>query len=134
MLRKNHICTKVRILGQKGDEKKSGGKKGSYPCGNSKTLRAPCPNNVEIKSILSSGNCKLEIKRNEVAFCAPAADQKEIRRPCMDKKVTGTKTALRVNKGYALNLPPFFWLCTDILLEFCEFLFKSKKCHSRIME
>lgn len=108
MLRKKHICTKVRILGQKGDEKKSGGRKGSYPCGNSKTLRAPYPDNVEIESVLSSRNCEIESKRNEVTVCAPAVDQKEIRRPSMDKKATGTKTALRADKGYALNLPPFF--------------------------
>lgn len=58
-----------------------------------KTLRAPCPDNVEIKSILSSRNCRPKSERNEVAFCAPAVDQKEIRRPGMDKKTTGTKTA-----------------------------------------
>lgn len=72
------------MQGQKGGEKKSGGKKGSYPCGNSKTLRAPCPDNVEIKSILSSRNYKFESERNVVAFCALAVDQKEIRRPNMD--------------------------------------------------
>lgn len=51
-----------------------------------KTLRAPCPDSVEIKSILSSRNCRPKNERNEVAFCAPAVDQKEIRRPSMDKK------------------------------------------------
>lgn len=47
-----------------------------------------------LKSIHSSRSCKHESKRSKVAFCAPAVDQKEIRRHSMDIKMTRTKTAL----------------------------------------